>query len=223
MKSLALYSLVAAVLGTPSIAATTFSNEAQFQNSTQSVIEIDFQTDASGQALSNAIQIDDEYASLGISFSSGPGLPITNFATSDLPTNGQGTYSGQNFIQLVPRSQGGGQLDLSFSSSIRAFSVWLGDIQDAVGTSTVRAQFSDMSTQSFALNPVTGDAPLAFAFFGITFEKDVDKLTFDISPSDYVVFDDVSFGDVAAVPLPSTAWMLLLAIGGFSAVRQRRR
>lgn len=215
MKPFLLSSALCIMAASPSLGATFFSNELQFQNAAGSLTEIDFQTDAGGQALSNGVVIDDEFLDLGISFGSTPGFPITNFFNADLATNGQGTYSGGNFIQLVPRTQGGGQLNIEFVDDIQFFSVWIGDIQDSAGVTTLTAAFSDSTTEAFNVNQVTGDAPFEFAFFGVAFDRGVERLTFDVSPADLVIFDDVSFekADLASVPLPAS---FLFLFGAFA-------
>lgn len=210
-------------MGAPLAAATLFSNEAAFENATQSLTVIDFTTDAADQALANGVVIDDEYTSLGLTFASSPGFPITNFRNSDLPTNGQGNYSGGNFIQLVPSTQGGGTLSLSFSNQTRSFAIWLGDLEDVAGTSTLTAALADGSQETIDLNPVAGDGPFQFVFFGATFDKNISTITLSVSPSDYVIFDDVAFGSVAPVPLPAAGWMLLASVGGIAAMKRRKK
>ena len=197
---------------TPAGATTLFSNESLFESASSSLIVIDFSVDGTGQTLSHGVIIDDEYSNLGVTFSGNPGFPRTNILNEDVPTNGQGDYSGGNFLESGPYSRAPGPFEIAFATPIQTFSFWLGDIQD-LGTSSITAYYTDETTEVIDLNPTTGDGPFVMSFFGVLFDSNVDRIGVTFSSTDHVFVDDIAFGSAASVDLPPHVFAALTALG----------
>lgn len=189
---------------------------------------IDFDTDGNGAPLPAGVSVTNQYAAVGASFSSTvAGYPLVNALPGSLPNVGSGTYSGGNFIQMVPRTQGGGDFSIVFGHSINQFSMWVGDLETEAFGTTEFSYFNNgqlLGTQS--VNQTTGPAPLAFTFFGASFGTGVDEISITLGSGDYVVFDDIGYSTVTPVPIPAGISMMSLAIAflvGGSRIRKRQR
>lgn len=212
-------SAVAAVsFANAAICATVFSNEALFLAETQNGQTLNFDSVPTGSVLTN------EFASLGVSFSSSSGpYPLVNAISPSLPSDGSGQYSGGNFLQAVPRTQGGGNITITFLNPITSFGIWVGDLESFGGATTATFSGATAMTETIIMNSVVGETPLAFGFFGATFDEAISTVSLQIASSDYVLFDDLFFGDVASppeispVPLPASGWLLMAGIGGLVA------
>ncbi|WP_425039573.1 VPLPA-CTERM sorting domain-containing protein [Primorskyibacter sp. S187A] len=144
------------------------------------------------------------------------------FADFTLTHSGGGlTLFGSNSLTRTEGVQGlgfsgNGSVTFTFASTINAFGI---DWSSFDQTSTV-VDYSDDGGNSLSdlFVPVTNAGA---GFFGIIDTGGFSSVTFNVSQTEILEFDNIAWGTVAPVPLPAGLPLLLAGLGGLAMLRRR--
>lgn len=227
-----LFPLLAAGLFTPLVATQTaaapvfFADEAAFQTAAGPLTTDDF------EGYSDASDLDDAPVDWG-ALSCLEGVPVS-FCTAysglgDAAQFGVTMRSGSNGMTFATPDT----LELTFTDELTAFGIWIGgfgnqgpldNLTENAGTlsATVAGTTTAILSGHSNLEPAFGGGNSVF--FGVIDAAGFDVISFfGTNQADSVFFDDMSYASAAPVPLPASAALLVIGLGGLCAMRRPKK